>query len=145
MSSSPAAYLDMMASPRREPDSFTPDMSRRGRGIEIWAALRSLGKQGLREMIERNCRLARRFAEGLSKAGFTVHNEIFLNQVVVSFGRPETTMEVIRRVQADGVMWAGSTVWRGITAMRISVTNWSTTDEDIDMSLDSIVRAAQVE
>jgi len=142
MSASPAAYLDMMASPLREPDSYTPEMSRRARGIEIWAALRSLGKRGLAELVERNCRQARRFAEGLQAAGFRVHNEVLLNQVVVSFGDAERTQEVIRRIQEDGVMWAGSTVWRGKTAMRISVSNWATTEEDVEMSLEAIVRAS---
>jgi glutamate/tyrosine decarboxylase-like PLP-dependent enzyme len=142
MSSSPAAYLDMMASERREPDNFTPEMSRRGRGIEIWAALHSLGRSGVAGMIERCCALARRFAEGLGEAGFTVHNDVVLNQVVVSFGDAERTLDVIRRVQEDGTMWAGSTVWKGLTAMRISVSNWATTEEDIDLSLAAVVRAA---
>lgn len=142
MAPGPAAYLDMMASPQREPDSYTPEMSRRARGIEIWAALRSLGKRGLAELVERNCRLARRFAEGLQAAGFDVRNEVVLNQVVVAFGDAERTLEVIRRVQAGGVMWAGSTVWHGVTAMRISVSNWATGEQDVDASLAAICAAA---
>jgi glutamate/tyrosine decarboxylase-like PLP-dependent enzyme len=141
MAASPAAYLDMMASRRREPDYFTPEMSRRGRGIEIWAALRSLGRSGLAELVERTCRLAQRFAEGLQAAGFTVHNDVVLNQVVVSFGDAERTLAVIRQVQEDGVLWAGSTVWKGVTAMRISVSGWATTDSDVDLSLEAIIKA----
>jgi glutamate/tyrosine decarboxylase-like PLP-dependent enzyme len=116
-------------------------MSRRGRGIEIWAALRSLGKRGLAELVERTCRLAQRFAEGLQEAGFTVHNEAVLNQVVVSFGDSERTLAVIRQVQEDGVLWAGSTVWQGVTAMRISVSSWATTEADVERSLEAIVKA----
>ena len=141
MSTGPAAYLDMMASPRREPDHFTPEMSRRGRGIEVWAALHSLGKSGVAELVERTCRLARQFADGLRAAGFIVHNEVVLNQVVVSFGDAERTLEVIRRVQEDGTMWAGSTVWKGVTAMRISVSNWATTEADVEASLEAVVEA----
>jgi aspartate aminotransferase-like enzyme len=94
-------------------------------------------------MVERNCRQARRFAEGLAAAGFKVLNDVVLNQVLVSFGTPEQTNEVIKRVAEDGTMWAGGTSWQGHTAMRISVSSWATRDEDVDRSLEAVVRAAK--
>jgi glutamate/tyrosine decarboxylase-like PLP-dependent enzyme len=135
-----AAYLQ--ASDLREPAYFTPEASRRARGVEVWAALRSLGRSGLADMIEGHCRLATRFADGLGGAGFQILNEVLLNQVLVSFGDPETTRRVVAAVQADGVCWCGSTVWQGHTAMRISVSNWSTTEADVDQSIAAIVRLA---
>ena len=126
-----AAYLH--ASAEREPSHFTPESSRRARGIEIWAALRSLGREGLAEMIERNCRLAKRFADGLPGL---ILNDVVLNQVLV-----KAPKEAIAAVQQEGVCWLGGTEWHGHTAMRISVSNWSTTEADIDRSLASIRRA----
>jgi glutamate/tyrosine decarboxylase-like PLP-dependent enzyme len=125
----------------REPWHYTPDFSRRARGIEVWAALKSLGRQGLAELIERNCRQAARLAQGLRAAGYEVLNDVPLNQVLVSFGDPETTRRVIAAIQADGTCWAGGTVWRGRTAMRISVSSWATTDEDVERSLEAMMRA----
>ena len=87
----------------------------------MWAALRSLGRGGLAELVERNCRAARRFAEGLRAAGYEILNDVVLNQVLVSFGEPEHTQRVIAAIQADGTCWCGGTVWQGRTAMRISV------------------------
>jgi glutamate/tyrosine decarboxylase-like PLP-dependent enzyme len=136
-----AAYLQIADS--REPPHFTPEASRRARGIEVWAALRSLGRTGLAEMIERNCRLATRFAEGLTRAGFSILNDVVLNQVLVSFGDPETTRRVVRDVQTDGTCWCGGTEWHGHRAMRISVSSWATTEEDVDASLAAIVRIAR--
>jgi glutamate/tyrosine decarboxylase-like PLP-dependent enzyme len=125
---------------QRNPSDYTPELSRRARGVDVWAAMRSLGRSGLAEMIERHCRQARRFAEGLSDAGFEVLNEVVLNQVLVSFGEPELTRRIIRDIQADGTMWAGETVWQGRTAMRISVIGWSTTDGDVERCLEAIAR-----
>jgi len=136
-----AAYLTQ--SSQREAWQFTPDSSRRARGIELWAALRSLGRSGLREMIERNCLQARRFAELLRAAGFTVLNDVVLNQVLVSFGTPEETQRVIAAIQADSTCWCGGTVWQGHTAMRISVSSWTTTDEDVEKSVAAIIRLAR--
>jgi glutamate/tyrosine decarboxylase-like PLP-dependent enzyme len=136
-----AAYLQM--SDERQPCLYTPESSRRARAIEVWAALRSLGRRGLAEMIERNCRLATRFAEGFRRAGFEVLNEVVLNQVMVSFGDPETTRRVIRDVQSDGTCWCGGTEWHGRTAMRVSVSSWSTTEDDVDRSLHAILRLAK--
>jgi len=136
-----AAYLAQ--SSQREPWQFTPDASRRARGVELWAALRSLGRTGLREMIERNCRQARLFAERLGGAGITVLNDVVLNQVLVSFGSPEETRRVIAEIQADGTCWCGGTVWQNQTAMRISVSSWATTDEDVERSANAMIRIAQ--
>jgi glutamate/tyrosine decarboxylase-like PLP-dependent enzyme len=136
-----AAYLAQ--SSQREPWQFTPDASRRARGVELWAALRSLGRSGLREMIERNCRLARLFADRLRGAGIGVLNDVVLNQVLVSFGSPEETRRVIAEIQADGTCWCGGTVWQNQTAMRISVSSWATTDEDVERSVEAMIRIAQ--
>lgn len=138
-----AAYLlDGEPNQPREPMELTPEMSRRARGIEVWAALHSLGRSGLAEMIERCCRLATRFAEKLSAAGFTILNEVTLNQVLVSFGDDAFTNRVIRAVQQEGTLWAGGTVWHGRAAMRISVSSWATTEADVDRCVDEIVRVA---
>lgn len=140
LSAGSAAYLTQSSG--REPWQFTPDASRRARGIELWAALRSLGRRGLREMIERNCRQAQLFARRLRAAGFTVLNEVVLNQVLVSFGTPEDTRRIITELQADGTCWCGGTVWQGHTAMRISVSCWATTDEDVERSAAAMIRIA---
>jgi glutamate/tyrosine decarboxylase-like PLP-dependent enzyme len=136
-----AAYLEPGS--RREPMHHTPEASRRARGVELWAALKSLGRSGLRELIERTCLHAQKFADGLRNAGFEVLNDVVINQVLVSFGRPEVTREVIRRVQEDGTCWCGGTVWQGKAAMRISVSSWATTDADVQKSLAAIVRVAR--
>ncbi|MBM2840244.1 MAG: Pyridoxal-dependent decarboxylase [Bacteroidetes bacterium] len=128
---------------RRNPSDFTPELSRRARGVEVWAALRTLGKQGVAEMIERTCRHARRFADGLRAAGFQVLNDVVLNQVLVSFGDAAITNRVIEGIQEDGTCWCGGTVWQGQTAMRISVSSWATTDEDVERSLEAMVRTAR--
>ena len=138
--SATASYL--VSSAQRDPMDFAPDMSRRARGIEFWATLRSLGRAGLAQLIERTCGHAQRFAEGLRKAGFPVLNDVVINQVLVTFGSAERTLEVIKRIQRDGTCWAGSTVWQGKTAMRISVSSWATNEDDVDRSLEAIVRAA---
>ena len=135
-----AAYLQ--AGSRREPMHHTPEASRRARGVELWAALKSLGKSGLCSLIERTCAHAQRFAAGFREAGFTVLNDVVINQVLVSFGRPEVTREVIRRVQEEGTCWCGGTVWQEKTAMRISVSSWATTETDVEHSLRAILRIA---
>jgi glutamate/tyrosine decarboxylase-like PLP-dependent enzyme len=138
-----AAYL--VRGEKREPNQFTPELSRRPRGVEVWAALRSLGRVGLSELIERNCRGAARFAEGLKAAGYEILNDVALNQVLVSFGGDETTRRVIEAVQEDGTCWCGGTVWHGRAAMRIGVSSWATTDEDVERSLAAIIRVAEKE
>ena len=129
----------------REPSDYTPELSRRGRGVEVWAALLSLGHNGLAELVERNCRQARRFAAGLSAAGFEVLNEVALNQVLVSFGAPERTERVILALQEDGTCWCGGTLWQGRTAMRISVCCWATRDDDVEKSNASAKQASRDE
>jgi glutamate/tyrosine decarboxylase-like PLP-dependent enzyme len=136
-----APYLAMGGG--REPSDYTPESSRRARGVEVWAALASLGREGLADLVERCCRHARRFAEGLRDAGFELLNEVVLNQVVVDFGDAETTRRVIEAVQRDGTCWCGPTHWRGRHAMRISVSGWSTTEADVERSLAAILRLAQ--
>ena len=136
-----AAYLE--PGNRREPMYHVPESSRRARGVELWAALKSLGRSGLRELVERTCGHAQHIAAELRDAGFEVLNEVTINQVLVSFGSPEVTREVIRRVQEDGTCWCGGTVWQGKTAMRISVSSWATNSSDVECSLDAIIRAAR--
>ncbi len=135
-----AAYL--LQGNTREPSLQTPEMSRRARGVEIWAALRVLGRSGVADLIERTCRHAARFAEGLEAAGYTILNDVQLNQVLVSFGDAETTRRVIAGIQADGTCWCGGTVWQGHVAMRISVSSWATTEEDVEKSLEAMLRVA---
>ncbi|MFN2514619.1 MAG: aspartate aminotransferase family protein [Pyrinomonadaceae bacterium] len=127
----------------RNPSDFTPELSRRARGVEVWAALLSLGRKGIAELIERNCRQARRFAAGLEAAGYKVLNEVVLNQVLVAFGDAQMTNRVISEVQTEGTCWCGGTVWQGHTAMRISVSSWATTDEDVELSLGAMLRIAR--
>jgi glutamate/tyrosine decarboxylase-like PLP-dependent enzyme len=134
-----AAYIPLGAG--RDPGQFTPELSRRARGIEIWAALRSLGRSGLADLVERTCSHARCFAEGLRSAGCDVLNEVVLNQVLVSFGSAEVTLRVIDRIQREGTCWCGGTTWQGHTAMRISVSSWLTTAEDVERSVTAILRA----
>jgi glutamate/tyrosine decarboxylase-like PLP-dependent enzyme len=136
-----AAYLE--SGSRREPMHHVPESSRRARGVELWAALKSLGRSGLRALIERTCAHAQRFAQGLREGGFEVLNDVVINQVLVSFGRPEVTREVIRRIQEDGTCWCGGTVWQGKTAMRISVSSWATTETDVERSLEAMIRVAR--
>jgi glutamate/tyrosine decarboxylase-like PLP-dependent enzyme len=137
-----AAYLPQGA--HREPSQYTPELSRRARGVEIWAALKSLGRTGLSDLIERNCRLAEQFAEALSQGGCEILNEVVLNQVLVSFGERARCLKVIERVQRDGTCWCGPTEWQGRTAMRISVSSWLTRDCDVERSVRAILAAAAI-
>ncbi len=136
-----AAYLQ--PGTQREPMHHTPEASRRARGIELWAGLKSLGRSGLAELIERTCAHAQRFAAGLRAASFEILNHVVLNQVLVSFGSAERTREVIRRIQEDGTCWCGGTVWQGKIAMRISVSSWATSAADVEKSLAAMIRIAR--
>jgi glutamate/tyrosine decarboxylase-like PLP-dependent enzyme len=136
-----AAYLQGGA--QREPMHHVPDSSRRAQGVELWAALKSLGRSGVRELVERTCALANLFAEKLREAGYEILHDVMLNQALVSFGSDEKTREVIRRVQEDGTCWCGGTVWQGRAAMRISVSSWATTREDIEKSAAALIRQAK--
>jgi glutamate/tyrosine decarboxylase-like PLP-dependent enzyme len=144
-----AAYFVPGREGERDPDAFTPEASRRARGFPVWAALRSLGRSGVADLVERCCGHARRFAELLGAAeGVEVLNEVVLNQVLVRFPDPggdsdARTREVIRRVQEDGTLWLGGTTWHDLAAMRISVSNWSTTGDDVDRSAAAILAAAR--
>ncbi|WP_329100337.1 pyridoxal-dependent decarboxylase [Micromonospora sp. NBC_01699] len=121
---------------------LTAESSRRARGFAVWAGLRELGRDGVAALVERCCALARRFAEGLTSAGFEVANEVVLNQVLVGFGDDARTDRVVAAVQADGTCWAGGTTWRGRRLMRISVSNAATTEADVDRSIAAITRLA---
>jgi len=136
-----AAYLT--SSSTRDPANFTPELSRRARGIEIWAALHSLGWSGLADLVEHTCRHAVRFAEGLQAAGYTILNDVVLNQVLVTFGDAERTRRVIAGIQQDGTCWCGGTLWQGQVAMRISVSSWATTEADVESSLEAMIRVAR--
>lgn len=136
-----AAYL--LEGEERESARFIPDMSHRARGVEIWAAMRSLGRSGLADLFERCCRYARRFADGLASAGYEVLNDVVLNQVLVAFGSEEETQAVMKGIQNDATCWCGGTRWQGRVAMRISVSSWATTDEDVERSLEAMLRVAK--
>ena len=136
-----AEYL-LTQTEQRNPSDFTPELSRRARGVEVWAALRSLGRTGLADLFERNCAQARRFADKLRAGGCEILNDVVLNQVLVAFGDAEKTKRVIAGIQEEGTCWAGITVWQGRTAMRISVSSWATTDADVDRSVAAMLRVA---
>ena len=145
-----AAYLEKSADQRRDPEDWTPEFSRRGRGFTVYAALRSLGKRGVAELIGRNCSQALAMAARLRKdPGVEILNEVVLNQVLARFtppggGDPDAhTRAVVERVQKDGTCWLSGTTWQGKAAMRISVSGWSTTDDDIARSADAIIRASR--
>lgn len=135
-----AAYL--AAGDTRDPLNLGPEMSRRARAVEVWAALRSLGRRGLADLVDRTCDYAATMAAALADAGYEILNEVCLNQVLVSFGSAEITRRVIAGVQAEGTCWCGGTEWQGKTAMRISISSWATTGADIEASLDAILRVA---
>ncbi|MFE6610152.1 pyridoxal phosphate-dependent decarboxylase family protein [Amycolatopsis sp. NPDC057786] len=124
----------------RAPSDFVPESSRRARGFATWAALSELGRSGIAEMIERCCALARRFAEKLEACeGVTVVNDVVLNQVLVGFG--DDTDRIVEALQRSGECWMGATTWHGMRLMRVSVSNWSTTEADVDRSVEAIRRA----
>jgi len=138
-----AAYLP--DSVEAQPYFYTPEMSRRARGIETWAALYSLGQHGVIELIDRCCNYAQLFAANLREAGFQILNDVVLNQVLVSFGDAAITNTIIQKIQDDGTCWCGGTVWKGITAMRISVSSWMTTEDDIQTCSAVIIKIATEE
>lgn len=138
-----AAYI-IASSSERDAHEFVPEESRRARAVPVYANLRSLGRRGIAELVECNCRQARRFRDALASAGYEVLNDVVLNQVLVSFGTAEQTQRTIAAIQEDGICWCGGTVWQNRTAMRISVCNWSTTDADVDLSIEAILRAARI-
>ncbi len=149
-----ASYYVETAGAERDPYNWVAESSRRARGFAIYAALRELGRDGLIAMIDRCCAIARRMADGLREApGATILNDVVLNQVLVRFAPPDAvdadaatvdafTRAVIAAVQEDGTCWLGGTTWHGMAAMRISVSNWSTTEADGDLSVAAIRRCA---
>jgi glutamate/tyrosine decarboxylase-like PLP-dependent enzyme len=134
-----ASYLPGAAT---EAMGLTPESSQRARGIEVWATLATLGRDGVAHLVDRSCQLARRFADGVRAAGFEVLNDVVLNQVLVSFGSADRTDAVIAAVQDDGTCWCGPTTWHDVRAMRVSVSGWSTTEDDIDRSVAAVVACA---
>jgi glutamate/tyrosine decarboxylase-like PLP-dependent enzyme len=139
-----AAYLTAGSGAERNPFEWVPEASRRGRALPVYVALRTLGRRGVAELVDRCCAIARRMASALAAhPGVRVLNDVVLNQVLVRFGdSDERTRAVIEAVQRDGTCWAGGTVWHGLGAMRISVSGWNTTETDADRSVDAILRAA---
>jgi glutamate/tyrosine decarboxylase-like PLP-dependent enzyme len=137
-----ASYYPPDADGKRQPMQLGPESSRRARAVEIWAALRSLGRQGVVDLIDRCCRHATAFAEALRAGGCEILNDVVLNQVLVSFGDDATNTRVIDAVQAEGTCWCGGTVWNGRKAMRISVSSWATTDLDVSRSVAAILKVA---
>jgi glutamate/tyrosine decarboxylase-like PLP-dependent enzyme len=147
-----AGYLVHASAGERDALDHNPEHSRRARGFAVYAALRALGRGGVADLVDRSCALARRFAEQLGAAlGVEILNEVVLNQVLVRFGAgsdsdsDDLTRAVIERVQHDGTCWCSGTVWQGRAAMRISVSNWSTDEADVDRSVAAILRCAREE
>jgi glutamate/tyrosine decarboxylase-like PLP-dependent enzyme len=140
-----AAYLRGSREGERDPSRWVPDFSRRARGFAVYAALRSLGRAGVEELVERTCACARRFAEVLSAdPRVEVLNDVVLNQVLVRFGGDDVATDaVVEAVQAEGTCWMSPTTWRGRRAMRISVSNWATTIDDVDRACEAILRVAR--
>ncbi len=137
-----ASYYPPDPQAKRQPMQLGPDSSRRARAIEIWSALRFLGKRGVEELIDRTCGHAQKFSTSLRAAGYEVLNDVVLNQVLVSFGDDEKTARIIDAIQAEGTCWCGGTIWKERKAMRISVSSWATTESDVTRSLDAILRIA---
>jgi len=133
-------YLDQSGD--RVPYQYTPELSRRARAIDIWAVLRTIGRQGVDDLITKTCRHAQHIADRIRAAGFEILNEVETNQVLVSFGSDEETNRVIQGIQSDGICWCGGTTWRGRKAMRISISSAKTTEQDVERSIDSILQVA---
>jgi glutamate/tyrosine decarboxylase-like PLP-dependent enzyme len=140
-----AAYLVPAVGGDLDPFDWVPEGSRRARAVPVYAALRSLGRDGIADLVDRCCSLARRTAERLAaEDGIAILNEVVLNQVLVRFGDDDArTRAVIAAVQEDGTLWVGGTTWHGLAAMRVSVSGWATTEADIDRSSDAIIRCAR--
>ncbi len=137
-----AAYLSGSEAISFGPGDLVLESSRRARGFAVWAALRELGRSGVVEMVERCCALARRFSEGLAAGGATIVNDVVINQVLIDF--PSRDVDAIASaVQAEGTCWLGGTTWRGRRLLRVSVSNYATTEEDVDASVTAILRAAR--
>jgi glutamate/tyrosine decarboxylase-like PLP-dependent enzyme len=143
-----SSYLPMIAQGDRVPSAYVPELSRRARGTPVWAMLRTLGRKGVADLVERHCRLARQFAALLgAEPGIRIMNEVVINQVIANFGdgdaeaRKAATEAVIARVQQEGVCFAGGANWHGDWVMRLSVTSEATTEQDIERSAAAIIGA----
>jgi glutamate/tyrosine decarboxylase-like PLP-dependent enzyme len=140
-----ASYLQRGNDEERIGMDWVPESSRRSRVLPLYALFRALGRDGIADIVRRNSALARRMADRLSKEpGITILNDVVLNQVLVQFTDDETTRRVIAAVQAEGTCWAGGAFWQNKQVMRVSVSNWSTTEEDIDRSADAMIRCFRV-
>ncbi len=137
-----ASYLQRGDDEERTGMDWVPESSRRSRVLPLYALFRTLGRDGIADIVRRNCALARRMAGRLStEPGITILNDVVLNQVLVQFTDDETTRRVIASIQAEGTCWAGGAFWQNTQAMRVSVSNWSTTEADIDRSADAMISA----
>lgn len=123
------------------PKDMVPEFSRRARGIEVWAAIKEMGSSGVADLIDRCCLHAEKLSKGLKEIGYTILNEVQLNQVVATIGNAEQLQEILSLVQEDGECWFGSTYWQEQYAIRLSVSSWATTDEDIKRTLNAIEKA----
>jgi glutamate/tyrosine decarboxylase-like PLP-dependent enzyme len=142
-----ASYLVHAEGGERDALEYNPEHSRRARGFAVYAAIRALGGTGIADLVERSCALARRFADRLSAAGVEVLNEVVLNQVLVRFraaggDHDAYTRRVLDLLQEDGTCWMSGTTWNGMAAVRISVSNWSTDQDDVDRSVAAIMACA---
>ncbi|MDX6301151.1 MAG: hypothetical protein QOF53_2365 [Nocardioidaceae bacterium] len=137
-----AAYLTGSGGSDHVLGDVTPESSRRARGFAVWAALQELGRSGVADLVDRSCAHASHMADLLAEGGATIHNEVVLNQVLVGLGDLSRTDALVEAVQRDGTCWLGATTWHGKRLIRISVSNWTTTESDIERSADAILRAA---
>jgi hypothetical protein len=131
----------IVTSEKRDGMFYTPDMSRRARGIDLWATLKNLGRRGVAELVDGLCAKAALFADGLRREGFTILNRVCFNQVLVSCGSPRTTTATLDRIQSSGECWCGGALWNGEPAIRVSVCSFMTTEEDIGRSVAAFVEA----
>ena len=127
----------------RDPMLYTPDMSRRARGVDLWAALLSLGRSGAAALVESLCDMARLFGKLLAREGFAILNEVVFNQVLAACPTPELTTATLENVQASGECWCGGTSWNNAPAMRVSVCSFETTEEDVERSVRAFVAARE--
>jgi glutamate/tyrosine decarboxylase-like PLP-dependent enzyme len=131
-------------SDEREPMRYTPSMSKRARAVELWAVLKTLGREGVVRLVEQLCENARYFADRLAENGFAVHNDVVFNQVLTSCDDDDETTRTLANIQAVGECWCGGSVWQGRAVIRVSVCSWATTRADIDRSVAAFCRAREV-
>lgn len=137
-----APYLGV--GPHASPKDMIPEFSRRARGVEVWAAIKEMGREGIVRLIDRCCAYSERLAFGLKNMGYEVLNDVVLNQVVATIGSAEDIAKIVTTVQEEGECWLGQTIWKERHAIRLSVSSWATTENDIERALASIERATQM-